>query len=125
MRSYAVGNPETYSDVPTTGLSEPAYKPLASPAPQPAQVRVDDSKATAHYANFCRLSGLPEELIIDLGLNPQTTGTTEQPVVVSQRVVTSWYTAKRLLHVLRQTIEHHEAAFGVLETDVQKRVRRT
>ena len=87
-----------------------------------AHIDVDESTATAHYANFCRLSGTPEELLIDFGLNPQQTA---QSVVVTQRVVTGWHTAKRLLHVLQLTIERHEAAFGVLETDVQKRVRRS
>jgi hypothetical protein len=117
-------NPETYSGVPTVGRNGSAYKPPASPTPPAAQVEVDDSKTTAHYANFCRLSGTPEELLIDFGLNPQPTGITTQPVVVTQRVVTGWHTAKRLLHVLQLAVERHEAAFGVLETDVQKRVRR-
>ena len=98
-------NPGTNSDGPT------------------AQVEIDDSKATANYANFCRLSGMPEELLIDFGLNPQPMGTTTQPVVIGQRFVTGWHTAKRLLNVLQHTVERHEATFGVLETDVQKRVR--
>ena len=84
-------------------------------------VEVDESKATTLYANFCRLSGTPEELLIDFGLNPQQI---TQSVVVTQRVAIGWHTAKRLLQVLQLTIERHEAAFGVLETDVQKRVRR-
>ena len=117
-------NPETHDGVPTEGRIEPAYKPPASPTPQPAQIEGDDSKTTAHYANFCRLSGMPEELLIDFGLNAQPIGMTTHPVVVAQRVVTGWHTAKRLLHVLQLTVERHEVAFGVLETDVQKRVRR-
>jgi hypothetical protein len=116
---------ETYSGVPTIGRNDSASKPPASPAPQAVQVEVDDSKALTHYANFCRLSGMPEELLIDFGLNPRPMGITVQPVVVTQRVVTGWHTAKRLLHVLQRAVERHEAAFGVLETDVQKRVRRT
>ena len=85
------------------------------------RIAVDDSKTTADYANFCRLSGTPEELLIDFGLNPQPTSTT-QPIAISQRIITGWHTAKRLLHVLQLTVDRHEAAFGVLETDVQKRV---
>ena len=119
-----MANPETYSGVPTIDRNESVHKPPASPTPQAAQVEIDDTKSTAHYANFCRLSGMPEELLIDFGINPQPTGTTTQSVVVTQRVVTGWHTAKRLLHVLQLTVERHEAAFGVLETDVQKRVRR-
>ena len=116
-------NSETYRGAPLVGGEESAYKPAVPPTPQPAQVEVDDSKATADYANFCRLSGLPEELLIDFGLNLQPAGITTQSVVVTQRIVTSWHFAKRLAHVLQLTVERHEAAFGVLETDVQKRVR--
>jgi hypothetical protein len=89
---------------------------------QRPQVKVDDSHAIAAYANFCRVTGTPEELIIDFGLNPQPFGVPNEPVVISQRIVTNFYTAKRMLHALQLTLQRHEAAFGVLETDVQKRV---
>ena len=91
---------------------------------QSGTMEIDDSKVIACYANFCRVTGTPEELVIDFGLNPELVGPPAQPIVVTQRVVTNLYTAKRLLQVLQLTINRHEAAFGALETDVQKRVRR-
>jgi len=94
------------------------------PEPQAAQVEIDDSKVIACYANFCRVTGTPEELGIDFGLNPQPMGPPTQPIAVTQRVVTNLYTAKRLLQVLQLTIQRHEATFGTLETDVQKRAGR-
>jgi hypothetical protein len=98
--------------------------PAGEPGQQAAQrqVKVDDSKLIAMYANFCRVTGTPEELIIDFGLNPQPFGMPTDPVVVSQRIVTNFFTAKRMLHALQLTLQRHEQAFGVLETDVQKRV---
>ena len=96
--------------------------PAADQQVQRQQVRVDDSNVTATYANFCRVTGTPEELIVDFGLNPQPFGIPPDPVVVSQRIVTNYYTAKRMLHALQLTVQRHEATFGVLETDVQKRV---
>ncbi len=87
------------------------------------QVEIDDSNALAMYANFCRVTGTPEELIVDFGLNPQPFGVPTQPIPVKQRIITNFYTAKRMLHALQLTIQRHEATFGVLETDVQKRVR--
>jgi hypothetical protein len=105
-----------------------AAEPTAQPAPagdapaQRQQVQIDDSKAIASYANFCRVTGTPEELIIDFGLNPQPFGIPTQPIPVTQRLITNFYTAKRMLHALTLTIQRHEATFGVLETDVQKRV---
>lgn len=106
----------------TIKLEEVDAPPAADQQPQRQQVRVDDANVTATYANFCRVTGTPEELIVDFGLNPQPFGIPPDPVVVSQRIVTNYYTAKRMLHALQLTVQRHEATFGVLETDVQKRV---
>ncbi len=116
--------PEMPSGVPATGGSVSEHSPPSSPLSRVAQFEVDASKTTSNYANFCRLSGTPEELLIDFGLNSQATPLTTQPIEVSQRIVTGWHTAKRLLQVLQLTVERHEAAFGVLETDVRKRIGR-
>lgn len=110
-------------DAPQGETPAPATpQPAQQPQVQAPQVKVDDSKLVAMYANFCRVTGTPEELIIDFGLNPQPFGVPTDPITVSQRIVTNFYTAKRLLAALQLTIQRHEAAFGVLETDVQKRV---
>jgi hypothetical protein len=87
------------------------------------QVQVDDSKALTAYANFFRVAGMPEELILDFGLNTQPFGVPSQPIVVNLRVVLNFFTAKRMLHALQLAVQRHEAAFGVLETDIQKRLR--
>jgi hypothetical protein len=98
-----------------------ATPPTAVAAQQ--QVTLDDSGASTCYANFCRVTGTPEEVILDLGLNPQPFGVPQNPVKVSQRLIMNYFTAKRLLAALTMTVQRHEQAFGVLETDVQKRVR--
>ena len=90
---------------------------------QVMQVEVDDTHVTASYANFCRVTGSPEELIIDFGLNPQPVGMPKNPIQVTQRCIVNYYTAKRLLHALSLSVQRHEAVFGVLETDIQKRVK--
>jgi hypothetical protein len=87
------------------------------------QIKFDDSRINAFYANFCRVTGTPEELIIDFGLNPQPVGIPTTPIVVTERIVTNFYTAKRMLLALQATIHRHEQVFGVIETDVQKRVK--
>ena len=124
MKIYAMDKPVTNRSVPTIGRNGADFMSPVSPVLHAARVEVDDSKTTACYANFCRLSGMPEELLIDFGLNSQSMGITTRPIVVAQRVVTGWHTAKRLLRALQLAVERHEAAFGVLETDVQKRIRR-
>ncbi len=92
-------------------------------AQQPMQVQVNDENALATYANFCRVTGSPEELIVDFGLNPQPIGVPKDPIQVKQRIIVNFFTAKRLLAALQMSIARHEAVFGVLETDINKRVR--
>jgi len=116
---------ETENQVPAQNApaESPAPAPEGQAQPQRVQVQIDDAKALASYANFCRVTGTPEELIIDFGLNPQPVGLPTQPIVITQRIITNFYTAKRMLHALQLTVQRHEATFGVLETDIQKRVR--
>jgi hypothetical protein len=106
-------------------VATPPAIPQDQPAEtqHPARVEVDDSRAIACYANFCRVTGTPEELIIDFGLNTQSLGVPTEPIAVTQRIVTNWFTAKRLAQVLHMTLQRHEATFGAIETDVQKRAR--
>ncbi len=100
-----------------------AVAPEQRQQPQQVQVQVKDDTAVACYANFCRVTGSPEELIVDFGLNPQPVGVPKDPIVVNQRVIMNFYTAKRLLAALQMSVQRHEAVFGVLETDIQKRLR--
>lgn len=86
-------------------------------------ISVNDGQAVCHYANFCRVTGSPEELIIDFGLNSQPMGSTDKPIDITQRIVLNFYTAKRLLHALHVSVQRHEEVFGNVETDIQKRVR--
>jgi hypothetical protein len=101
-------------------------QPIGNAPNQPAAaqptIQIDDSKVLATYSNFCRVTGTPEELIIDFGLNPQPFGVPTEPIPVTQRIITNFFTAKRMLHALQMTIQRHEATFGVLELDVQRRV---
>jgi hypothetical protein len=97
-------------------------QPTPPQQPQPQRVEVTDKNAISLYANFCRVTGTPEELILDFGLNAQPFGVPTEPVEVKQRIVVNYYTAKRMLQALHMSVQRHEQAFGVLETDVQKRV---
>lgn len=94
------------SRAPTTQMQQPVEAENLSPI----------------YANFARVTGSPEELVLDFGLNPQPFGDPTIAVKVSQRLVMNYYTAKRLWAALGMALQRHEQAFGVLETDVNKRV---
>ena len=86
------------------------------------QIVLDDTGAMAAYANFCRISGTPEELVLDFALNAQPSGQLPETLKIGQRVILNFYTAKRLLGALQMAVQRHEATFGMLETDIQKRV---
>jgi hypothetical protein len=94
--------------------------------PQPGALRdfpVDASRVSTVYANFARVTGTPEELVLDFGLNTQMAPSPSEPVILTHRLVLNFYTAKRLLGALHVAIQQYEAHFGVLEIDVQKRAR--
>lgn len=107
----------------STDLQGPEVTEAQRQQPQQVQVQVRDEDAIACYANFCRVTGSPEELIVDFGLNPQPVGIPKDPIHVKQRIIMNFFTAKRLLGALQMSIQRHEAVFGVLETDIQKRLR--
>lgn len=93
-----------------------------SPPVQPTnEVVVDDTGSLADYANFCRVTSTPEEVILDFGLNPQPFTAGRQEVKASHRVVMSHYTTKRLLAAISRTIQGHEQTFGPIELDVTRR----
>jgi len=91
--------------------------------PQQAEFTVDTSAMFAAYANFCRVTGTPEELVLDFGLNTQMTPIPGEPVKLTHRLVMNYFTAKRLLGALHMATQQHETTYGVVETDIQKRVR--
>ncbi len=92
------------------------------PGQQPA-FPVDSSQLSTVYANFCRVTGTPEELVLDFGLNTQMTPNPTDPLKLTHRLVLNFFTAKRLLGALHMAIQQHESLYGVLEVDVQKRTR--
>lgn len=105
--------------------TEPTGDTPAAAAPAaavPAQSTVEAEGLAPIYANFARVSGTPEELVLDFGLNPSPFGAQNIPVKVSQRLVMNYFTAKRLWAALGLSLQRHEQAFGVLETDVNKRI---
>ena len=83
---------------------------------------VDDSGAEPTYANFCRVTATPEEVILDFGLNPQPFTAGSQVIKANHRIVMTAYTTKRLLAAIATTIERHEQTFGTIEMDVNRRV---
>ena len=103
-------------------MEKPAAK--TEPAADAPQVRItlDDKEVDASYSNFCRVTGTPEEVIVDFALNPNPFTRQDQTVKVDKRLVMNHFTAKRLFAALQQTILRHEQNFGVIELNVQRRL---
>ena len=100
--------------------SATATQPQQQQAPQ---IAVDTKEMNSHYVNWYRVTGTPEELILDFGLNPEHGQMPTQPIKLTDRLVMSFFTAKRLLQHLQFAVARHENFFGVLEIDFQRRVR--
>lgn len=114
--------PAAGSDSKENGQSGEAAKSGTRP-PGELTVSLDDSNSPTNYANFFRITSTPEEVVIDLGLNTAGFGPGHATIKVTDRVVINYYTAKRLLAGLNAAVQRHEQTFGVLETDVRKRVK--
>ena len=86
------------------------------------QPTIEPATLAPIYTNFARVTGTPEELILDFGLSTALMGSPAAPVHISERLVMNYYTAKRLWAALGTALQRQEAAFGFLETEIGKRV---
>lgn len=105
------------------GMAQPPE--VGKPVESTRRIEVEASDATTTYANFSRVTGTPEEVVLQFGFNSEPTEGNRKPIVVDQQIVLNFYTAKRLAAALQATIDRHEQVFGEIETDVQKRVKRS
>jgi hypothetical protein len=108
-------------------MAEAAGAPTPTPPADAAQqiaINVDLSALSSTYANFYRVMGTPEELILDFGLNVEHgQRNLTQPIKLTHRITLNFYTAKKLLGTLYQAVNRHEALFGTIETDFNRRIR--
>ena len=110
------------ADEPKTAGGE--TQQAAQPAqPQAPQFTVDATALLSTYTNWYRVTGTPEELVIDFGLNPQMGQLPTAPIKVTDRLVMNFFTAKRLLGALMNVINQYENTYGALELDFQRRMR--
>jgi hypothetical protein len=109
------------------GIPLPEQTPKPEDGPQAtgqtSEVVLNDKNANSAYSNFARVTATPEEVIIDFGLNPNPFMQGKQEVMVTQRLIMNFYTAKRLLSALGMTLQRHESTFGSVELDVRRRAQ--
>lgn len=81
-------------------------------------------KASTIYSNMCRGVMTSEEVILDFALNPNLNGKVlDENLEVTTRVVMSFSSAKRLLHLLHAMVSKHEETFGAIPLDVNERLK--
>jgi hypothetical protein len=82
-------------------------------------VKWDDSGMSTTYANVCNVSSTREEVTLLFGTNQTLyTGQNELSIKLSDRIIISPYSAKRMLKLLSNVIEQYENKFGKLNVDV-------
>ncbi len=91
---------------------------------QTATVPVDVSSLTTSYANVVGIAANINEVYLTFGLNtdPYNPAPTEA-VKLDNRVIMTPDAAKRLCLNLNATLAAYEQRFGVIELDLQKRIR--
>jgi hypothetical protein len=102
--------------------SDPGAGAPGSVVNRALQPTVAPAKFPPVYTNFVSISGAPEEVIFDFGLNTDPMGQSNSPVKLSHRLVMSHYTAKRLAIALQACLARQEAVFGVVDTDIARRI---
>ncbi|MGD0651870.1 MAG: DUF3467 domain-containing protein [Verrucomicrobiia bacterium] len=95
----------------------------ATEQPQALKLHYDES-AHATYSNLCRVTGTPEEVIMDFALNPNAFGpAVDEPMKIDHRIVMGYEAAKRTALVLLETVRRHEERFGEIELDPRRRLK--
>ena len=82
------------------------------------QLRIDESKMATTYANTIRTSTMPDELVMDFGINmpvPTPDGQGMLVFSVGSRVIMNWSAAKRLAISLGQAVRQFEEANGEIK----------
>jgi hypothetical protein len=90
---------------------------VAAEQDQPVQVMVDEKDLRLVYANAYRIHTAEQEAVIDFGFNmpnpnPPKAGEKQVLLKISDRVVLSYVTTKRLAVSLDQLVKRFEKQFG-------------
>jgi hypothetical protein len=87
-------------------------------ARRPAQrIQVDDRGVNVESSDYWLITGTPEEVVFRFG---NTKHNLAGPVKITHKVNVNYYTAKRLLAALAQTIKMYEDALKSMDTGLEK-----
>ena len=81
------------------------------------RIQVDDRGVNTESSDYWLITGTPEEMVFRFGNAKQSGG---GPVKITSKVSISYFTAKRLLAALAQTIKRYEEALGSIDVGTGK-----
>jgi hypothetical protein len=88
----------------------------APEAQQRGSIRLNYANAPLHYANLALVTTTPEEVILNFGVNAvPPTPEREMNLEISDRIILSFPSAKRLALTLGNIISRYEEAHGVIQ----------
>ena len=88
------------------------------PQERQIQLRIDESRMNTTYANTIRTSTMPDEMVMDFGINmpmPTQDGQGMLVFAVGSRVIMNWSAAKRLAISLGQAVRQYEETNGEIK----------
>ena len=124
-KESTIANPAKSAVIPLpSAAAAPAEKTPPQQQLEQTKLSIQVGNARTTYANLARVTGTPEEVILDLALNPNAFGQVlDESIQVDHRIVMSYAASKRLLMVLNEVVRRYEERFGHIEIDVARRVR--
>ena len=95
--------------------------PTSETQQSPLPLQLSAQQTSIHFANLCRGSMTPEEVLLDFGINPNAFARiNDEPVQITARIVMTPPSAKRLLHLLHVMLSRHEETFGPIPVDPRR-----
>ena len=79
----------------------------------PRRLQLDETGIATDSSDYWLLSGTPEEVVVRFG-DTKASGEPNS-VKITHKIVLNYYTAKRLLDALSQTISKYEEALGLVK----------
>ena len=82
------------------------------------KVRWDTNNLNSSYANVCNVTSTHEEMVLNFGVNQTWDRSTQEvEIQLTNRVIVSPFTAKRLMVLLSRLIQEHESRYGEIKLD--------
>lgn len=77
------------------------------------RIQIDDRGVKVETSDYWLITGTPEEVVFRFGNTKHNVG---GPIKITNKVTMTYYTAKRLLFALSQTLQRYEEALKSLDT---------